>query len=419
MQRLITAQKKGQLEEAIRSCRQETITNFSHLVLNEDLNIDDLKIICNKLKKKNHVRIITDRSFGETREITTDKFKENLSLLLSLPEFQPNFNLDHYIGFDYFTLLLDDPRFYTNSIIEILSLLLRVNVPDRIESYLNTDKCENVTLSTDFIEQHKLYKYSLSLILGHDKITPPTINNKFELCSDAYIKISLKKKIPDMVQKMEDKQVISETKRRTYLFMMGMNKHIFYIICCILKEMKRIFLDCENLTKHQVNREIINKIEKSTNIELEIKRYKYTDFVGLKLPSSLIRFNCFYNQITSFVGLILPSSLEYFGCSNNQITSFAGLTIPESLTVFGFYDDQITKFQDFSFPSELIILTLNYEVKLINPKFNSVIKYKLANEVEIDEFNNLDRGNLVFLYLNFVLDYSVSNRILMLLSKRN
>jgi hypothetical protein len=118
-------------------------------------------------------------------------------------------------------MLLDDSRFCTDSTIETLSLLLRINIPDKIESYLDTDKCENTILSVYFIEQHKLYKYSLSLILGHDKIALPPINNKLlmELCSDQYIKSALKKKIPDIIQKTEDKQLISETKRRANLFM--------------------------------------------------------------------------------------------------------------------------------------------------------------------------------------------------------
>jgi hypothetical protein len=49
-----------------------------------------------------------------------------------------------------------------------------------------------------------------------------------------------------------------------------MNKHIFYIICCISKEMVRILIDCENLTKNQVNRKIVNEIGNSTNVELKI-----------------------------------------------------------------------------------------------------------------------------------------------------
>jgi hypothetical protein len=52
-------------------------------------------------------------------------------------------------------------------------------------------------------------------------------------------------------------------------------------------------------------------------------------------------------------------------------------------------------------------------IKFINPKFNSVLRSKLKNEVT--EFVNLDHDELIFLYLNFELTHEQYNRSLNLI----
>jgi Leucine-rich repeat (LRR) protein len=137
---------------------------------------------------------------------------------------------------------------------------------------------------------------------------------------------------------------------------------------------------------------------------------------GLKLPSSLTKFNCSDNKITSFAGLKLPNSLTEFYCSDNQITSFTGLVLPNSLIRFDCFSNQIKVIEDFKFPSSLQFLLLDMGIKFIKPKFNSVIKSELkSNNVE---FESLDNQQLVFLYLNFDLNYQQYDKILNKLSGR-
>jgi hypothetical protein len=143
---------------------------------------------------------------------------------------------------------------------------------------------------------------------------------------------------------------------------------------------------------------------------------KITSFAGLTLPKSLIKFDCSRNQITSYfvdnglAGLALPESLIEFDCSNNQIKSFTGLTLPDSLKEFYCSINQITVIEDFIFPSNLTILGIDLEVKFVSPKFNSVLRRSLNNNVE---FTSLDYDHLLFLYLNFKsLSYQQYNEIL-------
>jgi hypothetical protein len=174
-----------------------------------------------------------------------------------------------------------------------------------------------------------------------------------------------------------------------------------------------------------------------------------TSFAGLTLPDSLKTFNCSYNQIKSFAGLTLPSSLKEFSCSWNQIINFAGLKLPNSLKVFvcsgnqiisfaglklppslkGFYcsnnkirsfessegetelilppsleifeySDNGMEIQNFVFPPRLKVLGVNHLLHFVNPKFNSVLKRRLENKVELDH-DRLNHDELIFLYFNF------------------
>jgi hypothetical protein len=63
--------------------------------------------------------------------------------------------------------------------------------------------------------------------------------------------------------------------------------------------------------------------------------------------------------------------------------------------------------EDFIIPSNLKYLLIRPEVKLINPKSNSVLTKRLNVKVEITEFNNLNHDELIFLYLNFVAEYEL------------
>jgi hypothetical protein len=149
--------------------------------------------------------------------------------------------------------------------------------------------------------------------------------------------------------------------------------------------MKRVIIDCSDSSKKQINEEIKTKTLNSNNIELVLSKYehdtlesiilpnngsiitlhiigKLESFVGLKLPNSLLIFNCFGNQITSFEGLILPPSLTEFSCSGNQITSFTGLTLKStddsgdsSLTEFYCSNNKITSFAGLTLPNSLTI----------------------------------------------------------------
>lgn len=199
MQRLITAYTQGNLEVAIRNAQQKTIINFCEQILSvSDVSLDNLRIIVRHLSPNNHSKIINPTNpRGEYGGGTSDIFKNNLRKLLTIVEFTPNFSLDNYVHYDFFDILLTDNRFYSN---DTLSLLIRRNVPDRVENYLNSDKFTGIDLPLDFIERFKLYKYSLSLILGHEKVNLPVINKVLlkELCEDIYIKEALKKKMTNI-----------------------------------------------------------------------------------------------------------------------------------------------------------------------------------------------------------------------------
>jgi hypothetical protein len=53
---------------------------------------------------------------------------------------------------------------------------------------------------------------------------------------------------------------------------------------------------------------------------------------------------------------------------------------------------------NFTFPPSLERLRLGLSVKLITPKFNSVLNFRLNNELEISDEDRID---LIFIYLNF------------------
>ena len=150
--------------------------------------------------------------------------------------------------------------------------------------------------------------------------------------------------------------------------------------------------------------------------EFSCSNNQITSFDRLILPSSLEYFDCFNNKITSFDELKLPESIREFNCYNNKITSFTGLTLPPLLTFFRCSENQITVVKDFEFPTNIISLTIDGNVKFINPKFNSVLRVKLRNKVEFDNklrYDDLNyRRNLLFLYLNFSMTYDQYNHIL-------
>jgi hypothetical protein len=178
-------------------------------------------------------------------------------------------------------------------------------------------------------------------------------------------------------------------------------------------------------------------------IKFWCSRQEITSFRGLLLPNTLIEFNCPENQITSFAGLKLPPYLKIFNCSNNQIKSYfvdnglAGLRLPDSLTEFICSNNLITSFDgltpnpnlfhlnclhndikeihNFTLPSSLGILQLDSTVKFMAPKFNSVLKYRLANELDIGR-PELSIDNLIFDYFNFRLNYRQYNQILNILN---
>jgi Leucine-rich repeat (LRR) protein len=137
-------------------------------------------------------------------------------------------------------------------------------------------------------------------------------------------------------------------------------------------------------------------------------------FKDLLLPNTLVKFNCFDNGIKSFVGLILPNSLRVFHCSHNEITSLTGLELPPNLDNFECFGNKITSTHNFVFPPGLTKLAMGDKVEFINPRFNSVLRDKLYNKVIYDK---LDREHLIFVYLNFNLDYKQRNAILNLLEK--
>jgi hypothetical protein len=180
-----------------------------------------------------------------------------------------------------------------------------------------------------------------------------------------------------------------------------------------------VLITCNGLAKTQINK----KIERATNESIKklfINGYEYdnftdiilpkllltfscsgnsiSSFVGMMLPESLTNFNCSDNKITSFNGLKLPKSLTNFDCSDNEITSFNGLKLPKSLTNFDCSDNEIMEIINFTFPPSLERLRLGLSVKLITPKFNSVLNFRLNNELEISDEDRID---LIFIYLNF------------------
>jgi Leucine-rich repeat (LRR) protein len=109
-----------------------------------------------------------------------------------------------------------------------------------------------------------------------------------------------------------------------------------------------IAINCKNLTKSEINREIREEVERENNagnttIHLSLYNYDYRTFESIIIPNHVIEFDCSYNKITSFDGIKLPPSLE-FNCSNNQITSFAGLTLPNLLLEFECSFNKITSF---------------------------------------------------------------------------
>jgi Leucine-rich repeat (LRR) protein len=144
--------------------------------------------------------------------------------------------------------------------------------------------------------------------------------------------------------------------------------------------MQKVNIDCENLTKVQINELIAGLI----NIDLHLHDYKYEDFAGLILPSSLHLFSCFHNKITSFIGLVLPPNLVKFNCSHNRIrsfdglilpssgkrkifqcsynkiTSFIGLIIPDSFSFFDCSGNWITNFSDLNLPSSITYFNCSY-----------------------------------------------------------
>jgi Leucine-rich repeat (LRR) protein len=77
----------------------------------------------------------------------------------------------------------------------------------------------------------------------------------------------------------------------------------------------RIEIDCQDLSKHDINNEILNRIGGLTKVKLKLYYYNHDDLESIILPNSIINFDCLNNQITSFAGLKLPSSLEIFNCS--------------------------------------------------------------------------------------------------------
>jgi hypothetical protein len=143
--------------------------------------------------------------------------------------------------------------------------------------------------------------------------------------------------------------------------------------------MSEINIDCRNLTKDQINEEIVNKTTGLNDINLTIDNYEYYDFEGLILPNtntvnssynianSLIKFNCSNNHITSFAGLTLPAGATYFNCSNNLIRSFAGLKLPNSLIELNCSGNQITSFTG---------LILNSSLTTFLCSFNKIVSFE-------------------------------------------
>jgi Leucine-rich repeat (LRR) protein len=163
-------------------------------------------------------------------------------------------------------------------------------------------------------------------------------------------------------------------------------------------------VDCINLTKDQINEEIVTETEGLTNVNLKIQKYRYEDFTGLILPANVIRFNCAVNQITSFAELTLPDSLKIFICSNNQITSFAGLTLPDSLIKFYCDRNEIKSFkladntEEFILPKSIVYFdcSINKIKSFTGLKLNlPLLRHFDCSDNQITSFTGLTLPNSV------------------------
>jgi hypothetical protein len=152
-----------------------------------------------------------------------------------------------------------------------------------------------------------------------------------------------------------------------------------------------------------------NPTESLINFDCSQNRIKSFNHLTFLPNVKLTHFNCSSNHITSFklkdsgAGLILPETLTIFDCSNNKITSFeledgVNLMLPNSLIDFSLKKNPILQIDSFKGGSNLKYLELSSKVKLIDPKFNSVL-YRSEINVEFDP-KLYTREELIFLYLN-------------------
>jgi hypothetical protein len=206
------------LKEVLPTVEYKTIAIFLNSVAGETINPEIIHILINHLPPCDHL----SHNY-HTEYLNTALHRNaiaNVKIMLAHKNCTPYNELKYYVSVpqEGFGLLLESSKIEASS--EILDCLLANNHPQKITSYLNSNKfiIPSPQEISRLIQYYKLHYYSLSLILKDTRIDLSLVSRKLirECIDNELLMEALKERLPNIINSLIERKRVQEANYEVY-----------------------------------------------------------------------------------------------------------------------------------------------------------------------------------------------------------